>query len=208
MRGDTVSLRDSLYSYTSRGHGVHEVPPDMLHDDIRPAIGEWFYEQRLKPEVYPLEGSASICDVSLGQPYAIEQGDAVYFEWVVQGGSFDTCTTCNSITIQWSDTASTRSVSVTPYNAYQAKGDAQMIEVEVVDSGVNIWTGQSGTWLDPGSWSLGRVPQPCDDVVVNSADESLTIDIAQGSFIEINSLSTTGEVEITLQAGAVLEVKE
>ncbi len=209
LRCDTVMLRDTLHSYLTRGHGVHEVPPDSLHDDIIPLIGEWFHAERLKPEENPLIGAEVICPSDSVQTYTVEQGDAVYFDWTVEGGAVvASCDSCNMITVSWHDTSAVRSVSVAPYNKFQALGTTQTIQVEIAGTEMNIWTGNSGMWFDQSNWSLGRVPLACDDVVVSSDGGPLSVSIPENAQVEVSSMSTNGNVQITLESGAALSVRE
>ena len=210
MRAAAVSLADTFHSYTSRGHGVHEAPGDTsLYTDIIPRIGDWFYEQRLKPESHPLLGRAHVCDNDLTQSYSIENGDALYFDWQVTGGTFTSqCDTCNEAEVLWSAQAIEHSIAVTPYNAFESRGDTQTVNVEIVAGDTAIWTGGSGEWFDGTNWSTGRSPLPCDEVIVTSNENPLQISIPPGSEVHILKLTTSGMVDFTIGEDAVLQVEQ
>lgn len=209
LRSDTLNLSSAFQSYTDRGHGVHEAPGDtVLHVDIVPDISDWFYTQRLKPEVHMLTGRENICSNALVQAYSIESTDAIYFDWTVLGGNFiNQSTNSSSVVIQWSDTASMHEVSVTPYNIYAARGTLQELTVELVMPGQNSWIGGSGSWSELSNWSLGHMPLRCEDVIITNVGPSITVDVLSGSTIEVHSLTTIGNVDIRLGEGANFRVE-
>ena len=208
LRCDTVSLVDTLHSYLTRGHGVHEAPGDTaLYEDIIPKIGDWFHAQRLIPEAHPIEGPELVCASDLVQAYTVQTGDAVYYDWFVTGGNLvNECDSCNAVSVMWSDTATVRSISVTPYNAFQARGMTQTLSVNSIISGTNSWIAGSGNWFDNVNWSQGRIPLPCEEVEISNDGNEIVIDIPQGEYVKVNSLSTSGQVRVEIGEGAFFEV--
>jgi hypothetical protein len=55
----------------------------------------------------------------------------------------------------------------------------------------NTWNGSSADWNTPADWSLGRVPGPTDDVVINSGEAQLG---SSDPAIEVASISVTGGI--------------
>jgi len=209
LRSDSLGLDYTFNSYTNRGHGVHEAPGDTeLYSDILPGISNWFYGQRLKPEEHPLTGRKFICPDRHIQSYSVAIGDAVHFDWQIVGGSFITqSSTSNSVIVVWSDTASIRTISVTPYNTFAARGTLQELTVTLAFQAQNTWLGGSGNWHEATNWSLGHVPLRCENVIITHAGAVITIDIAPDSVIEVHSVWAIGDVEVRVGDGAVLSIE-
>jgi len=210
LRSDTVDLIDSLYSYTNRGHGVHENGETSLYSDIVPGIGSWFYEQRLKPSDVIIAGLTDLCVGELNEDYvySINSPDGEYFDWQISGGTFTYNDPLDTfVIVTWSDTASDRSLSVTPYNQYQASGSTALLNIEVSPINVNNWIGGSGSWSDPLNWNLGHVPNRCENIMIQHLGPQITIDIEVGNILEVKSATIIGDVSINLEAGALINIR-
>ena len=209
LRCDTISLPDTLHSYTNRGHGVHEAPGDTLYADIVPRISDWFYDQRLKPEEYAIEGPVVVCPDDNPALYSIEAGDAVYFDWQVTGGTFiEQSPDSNTVLVEWSDTASSKILELTPYNQFLARGITQQIEISLAGQSPNMWIAGSGNWSTPANWSLGHRPVPCEEVSIVNFSPTINVAISPGSVITVLSVNLEGNVGLDVGAAALLYVKQ
>ncbi|NNE29365.1 MAG: alpha/beta hydrolase, partial [Saprospiraceae bacterium] len=178
QQADIVGLPYQFFSYTNRGHGVHEDDPD-LYMDIIPGISDWFFNEELKPTHEILYGDTSVCSATAQQSYILDDGTGFYFDWVVNGGILVNPDNYSSnITVLWDPGASDRSLTVVPYSCLDAKGDTVVLEVEWYDSGVNVFLGVTNLWSNSGNWSLGHLPTYCEDVEIVSSLGLPTLEVS------------------------------
>jgi len=130
-RASSVNARRTFYPYTNRGHGVH-YNGSNLYTDIAPRGGDFFADTRLKPADLPLiQGNSSICSNCLTQTYSVTN-TAFYYDWQITGGTFvNRNPFSNQVTVAWNATATTRSITVTPYSRQLARGVAVGLGINV-----------------------------------------------------------------------------
>ena len=207
VQAAVLGIPYQFYSYTDRGHAVHEDGSSALYSDIVPGISEWFDLQFLNPEAHPLQGDSIVCTYALNKVYSIAPGDAIYFDWQVEGGTFLLQSTAMPFAVvSWDTLAPSRSISVTPYNEFAARGETQTIDIDLVNYDVNQWLGGSGSWADPAKWSLGHVPLPCQDVVIFNGGAPIIVDIPDGTLARARALYDFGSVILNVGVGAELRL--
>lgn len=206
-RANTLGIPNQFYSYTSRGHGVHENGSSALYSEIVPNISSWFYNHLLKPDAHSISGIATVGKCDLTQTYSTETGLAEEFDWQIIGGTIITSSiTSNTVTVDWDENATMWSISVRPYKCNGAAGDLVSFPVTIVDKITNTWISSSGDWSDGANWSLGRAPKICDDVVIPIQVASIAIDIPASNVSEVRSLMVDQNATLTQNIGAVLNV--
>jgi len=112
-----------FYPYTNRGHDVHfNKNTNALYPDIVPRGSGFFYDTRLKPSAASIVGASSVCTSALTQTYTVN-GGAAYYDYRVVGGTIQNRNPrSNTVTVAWSRTATTRTLTVTPYSRQLAQG--------------------------------------------------------------------------------------
>jgi len=205
-RADSIGLPYEFYSYSSRGHSVHENGNSELYDDIVPGIADWFVEQELKPKSRSILGDTTACLPSglLTYDYA-RDSNTYYNSWLVEDGVLSMPDPYSHLaTVQWSPTGTAGSVSVVPYSKWDAKGDTTQLSVQLMPAMSNTYTNTLSAWQDPTSWSLGRLPLACDDVVVPSSASALILTTLDDT--EINSLSLGQNHSLLVPAAQTLTI--
>jgi hypothetical protein len=186
-RADEVGLPYDFFSYTNRGHGVHENGGSALYSDIIPGISDWFFNQELKPTSDVLLGASIICNTWLQQEYQLEEGNGNYYDWQITGGSFNTMNTGSAeVDLTWQENNPNYQLSVTPYSKLDAKGDEILKDVILQNNTTNTFLNQSSDWSDANNWDLLHAPLACEDVIISQSDAH--IDITVASPTEINSI--------------------
>ena len=152
-RANIVNAEHNFYSYTNRGHNVH-FDGSNLYSDITPYGSQYFYDKLLKPNQITLNGTINPCQNCPAQNYTAS-GTAFYYDWQVTGGTITNRNPySNAVTVSWNSTATTRSLSVTPYSRQLARGttanlqgtairlsDSQIIANSTVFSDSNVTIG-------------------------------------------------------------------
>lgn len=203
-RADVVGIDYDFFSYTSRGHGVHENDPN-LYSDIVPGITDWFVDDRLKPNAGVLIGDSIICNDGLEALYHTTEIPEGYYDWVVSGssnivGDYND----NLIQIDWDENALDTEVIVVPYSKNRARGDSLSMSITIYDHTVNIWQSTDGNWSEESNWSTIQIPNRCEDVILppsESAYEILVEDLQEARSIEVGQNAT-----LKMNAEAILEV--
>lgn len=204
-RADEVGLPYDFFSYTNRGHNVHESGSSGLYNDIVPGISDWFLEEQLMPSSIPLVGDSIICDSYLTVAYHVEGSDASYYDWQVLGGSIILPDpTIQAVDVDWLPNNAQYQISVRPYSDVDAAGDLQVFNVDMQANVGNHFLGVDDNWSLPANWSLNHLPVACEDVTF----ENLPVDIIVSESSEINSLHVPSEVSLTLLAGMTISVKD
>jgi hypothetical protein len=176
-----------------------------------PGIGNWFYSQRLTPSEVTLLGDTLICESDPDQEYiySVISGNAIYFDWQVTGGVIANGSTMDTaVAILWSDTASVRSISMTPYNEFLARGAEQQLDIATGVQLTNTWLGGSGVWTDNTKWSMGHYPTKCEDVLIQHNGSLITIDIPSGLSLQGRSITVFGNIDINIDTGSILRLSQ
>ena len=205
-QADVVGLPYDFFSYTNRGHDVHESSSSTLYSDIIPGISDWFFNEELKPTYEALKGDSIICSDELQKTYQLGSGEGVYFDWQVVGGQIvNPSNYSSSISIDWDPAALSHSLKVTPYNQMDAKGDElEIIPVfQVQDE--NNFLNNTSSWEDNTNWSLGHSPIACEDVIINGS--AVPMDIILSNKSEINSLFIGANYHVILNNDLLIHQK-
>jgi len=127
-RAGVVSANHTFYSYTNRGHNVH-YSGSTVYSDIAPRGSQFFYDNRLKPNTVVINGSTTVCATCPAQTYSATNA-AYYYDWQVVGGTFvNRDPYSNTVSVQWSSTATAKKLTVTPYSRQLARGNATSIDI-------------------------------------------------------------------------------
>jgi len=205
-QADVVGLPYDFFSYTNRGHDVHEASSSSLYSDIMPGISDWFFEEELKPFYSALEGDSIVCSNELIKNYELGNGEGVYFDWDVVGGTITNPSNfSNQATVSWNQAASNHSISVIPYNQMDAKGDELSLSIALHPHDQNVFLHADPNWSDPLNWTLSHPPIVCEDVTISNS--TLPFDIILSNQTEINSLSVDSEMHIILNASLSIHQK-
>ncbi len=206
-RAATIGLPKEFYSYTNRGHGVHEDGSTALYSDIVPGIADWFYDQELKPEDHQIYGPDIVCSTDLTRDYNTDAGLAELYDWQVTGGTFvQQSSSSNEVTVLWDASAPVKSLSVTPYSCGGAPGETILLNVIVNTTVQNTWQATSGNWGDASNWSLGILPEVCHETFLPVQSSSYFVDL-NGIDADIRSLNVGGNATLNLSNGYTLDVK-
>lgn len=205
-QADIVGLPYDFFSYTNRGHDVHESSSSTLYSDIIPGISDWFFNEELKPNYDALKGDSIICSDELQKTYQLGAGEGVYFDWQVVGGQIVNPSNYSSTnTINWDPTAMSHSLKVIPYNQMDAKGD----ELEIIPifqmQDENNFLNNTSSWEDNTNWSLGHPPIACEDVTINGSVVPMNIILSNKS--EINSLFIGANYQVILNDDLLIHQK-
>lgn len=208
-KANTLNIPHEFNSYTNRGHGVHEASSTMLHGDIVPKIANYFYINLLKPVPHIISGRKNVCEADLHQTYTTLHGQAKYYKWEVEGGVFTSMSmSSSSCTVEWSSSAPTRKLRVTPYSIHDAKGDMQEIIISIAPSFNSQWVSDSGgNWNNPMMWSLGMVPDPCHTVTFSNSTTMREIIILPNLSYEVKSVTLGNNNKVTIKSGSSILVK-
>ena len=207
QRCDVLGIPYEFYSYTNRGHGVHENGGSALYDDIVPGISDWFYEEYLKPEPTILSGRTLVCDDTLVQRYYAHATGATYLQWQVQGGTFAFQSPfVDSATVIWDDIGPIHAVSVRPFNEIGASGDTTELAIDLQPNVINQWLGGNGNFDDALKWSLGHGPKRCEDIVFPVETLSTEILAPDGYLGQMRSITLGSNVTLRMQPAARVEV--
>lgn len=204
---EQLGIQNQFFSYTDRTHDVHIATLMTLHSDIVPGIGDFFYNQCLKPDDVFIEGQFTLCDANLIQSYKAPSINALYYDWEVTGGSvLETAILSDSIKIQWDMNAPQQELKVTPYSINGARGDLSSTTITIETNPQNTWAGGSGNWSDTGNWTKGRTPLSCDDVVIPIQVSPQIITVDFGPEIHIKSLTTGDNIQLIIQNGFEMNI--
>ncbi len=205
-QADAVGLPYDFFSYTNRGHDVHEESSSSLYSDIIPGISDWFFDEELKPSYESISGDSIVCTNELTKIYKLEDGDGVYFDWNVVGGTIlGPSVYSEQVNINWDQSAPDHSLTVTPYNQMDAKGDLLEIPIDIQPYGENTFLHHNADWSEASNWSLGHTPIVCEDVIMNNTD--LPMDIQVNEQVEINSLSINSDINLVLNQEMLIHQK-
>ena len=207
-----VGLDYQFYSYTSRGHDVHEASSTQLYSDIIPGITDYLHSRYLEPLPLTFVSDSLVCDVTDSAVYEVD-GLAKYYGWQATGAlGTATDSTSSTATVLWDDTAPSTAIEVTPYSRLLARGASTTLGVTLseVDS---VYLMQSGllSWADPAIWMPTRIPTGCDHVVAGSVTPGTIVTVPSALLPvhqRIRSLTTTSSLEIKLSAGSTLHIKD
>ncbi len=206
-RAANIGLPKEFYSYSNRGHGVHEDGNSALYNDIVPGISDWFYNEELKPEDHQIYGPDIVCSTNLTRDYSTDAGLAEQYDWQVTGGSFVLqSSSSNEVTVLWDANAPVKSLSVTPYSCGGAAGDQIDMVVSIQTTLQNNWITNAGNWDDPSNWSLGVLPQVCHDTHLPAQGSNYFVDL-NGINADIRSLTLDPNTTLNISSGSTLDVK-
>lgn len=207
QRCSTVGLPYEFFSYTNRGHDVHENGTTQLYLDIIPGISDWFFEQELKPKRDTILGNQIVCSASLHQTYALQSDHSAYYDWQVSGGILLQMNPQSSVvTVEWDTLSSEHLLTVIPFSHLDAMGDAITLTAEVFESATRTFLSVNGTWEDTSNWSENQLPAHCDDVVFNPS--VLPFDLTLSSMTEVNTISIGENNHLTLTNSGALFVHQ
>lgn len=199
---NVISIPNEFNSYTNRGHDVHVATTMTLHSDIVPGIGDFFYNQCLKPDDLNIEGEFVLCEANLTQNYKAPSLEAYYYDWEVTGGTIlESSILSDSIEIQWDMNAPTQELKVTPYSINGARGNLSSTMITIETNPQNTWAGGSGNWSEIGNWTKGRSPLSCDAVVIPNQVLPQVITVDLGPEIHIKSLTTGENIQFLIPSG-------
>lgn len=207
QRADIINLPDAFYSYTNRGHNVHELNNTSLHTDIIPGISNWFNDQLLKPVVHPINGKVYVCHSSNITEYSTIQNEAAYYHWEVIGGTIlNPNTNVSSISVQWNISAPVHEIRLTPYSKWDSKGATTMKSISMSPAFTNTWQSMNGSWTETNKWSLNQLPESCHNVVFDDQSVSTLVTVPDTVVTEIKSLlvGTNVTLDINPQANIVV----
>ena len=207
-QADAVGLPYEFYSYTNRGHGVHEDDP-VLYTDIVPGIEDWFYEDRLKPKNVTLTGDTTVCSDALFSSYQASSISGGYYDWVIEHAESivgDSSTT--DISVVWEEDISDLKVSLVPYNKLRARGDSLHIIVDKQDVKTNTWSGIDGLWTDVSEWSQLRLPRYCDDVIIPTSSPSYILTAPVDIQSIVRSVTISEQAELIMSSGSSITTKD
>ncbi len=201
QRAAFLGIPYQFNSYTKRGHSVHEETSSTLYPDIVPGISNWFFTKLLKPAAHTISGKINVCSSALTQTYTTQSGLAKYYHWEVTGGTLVNYNpSLNYVTVNWSNTATSRSLKLTPYSKWDGKGDQVTINVNVADSFTNTWTAStSGQWTETGKWSLAMVPEPCHHVAIPAQISPVEVTLQSSQTYQIKSLTLGNNAKLTVK---------
>jgi len=206
-QADAVGLPYEFYSYTNRGHGVHEDEPN-LYNDIVPGIEDWFYLDRLKPRNLKLEGDSVVCTDEIITDYLVTEIANGYYDWSLNGASAYTGTSYDhEVSVVWNLDAAEANVSVVPYSKWRARGDSIQLNISYQDAAMIEWVADNGSWYDISNWSLGRVPQSCDDVELKTLEGPYEVTAPSDLLTEIRSLIVYPDAELKLEGTAIINIR-
>jgi acetyl esterase/lipase len=201
-RAGAVSAPRTFYPYTNRGHGVH-YNGSSLYSDIAPRGGDFFYNTRLKPADLPLIlGNSSICSNCLTQTYSVAN-TAFYYDWQIVGGTFvNRNPRSNQVTVAWSATATTRSITVTPYSRQLARGFTVGLGVNVNRTALLSRT-LDATELSKGTIDLNEYFSDPEGQALNytvkvASNNAKGEQLVHGNMLAVKSL-TNGESTIVIE---------
>ena len=207
QQATSVGLPYDFFSYTNRGHGVHEDGSNSLYSDIIPGISDWFFQEELKPIYTQINGDSTVCDVALQKDYSLDPGTGVYFDWQVTGGTFVQLNNYDSqVTVDWDANAAIKKLTVTPYSALDAKGDELTININVLPVATNTFNATNSIWEDQNNWNQGHVPNQCEHVILPNG--VLPQDLTISSTIGINSLQIGENLNVLLTGGHQLFIHQ
>ncbi len=196
-----------FYSYSDRGHGVHEDGTSALYTDIVPGITDWFNYWQLKPYGYSISGTTSICPETVNQTYTAIGNMGTYFDWSVVGGSIDVIDpSSDMVSITWDPLASTHSLMVTPYDCHLSRGDMVTLNIELFQEGDNIWMGGTDSWMIDSQWSRGHSPLICENVIIPQEAGAINVTIADGEISSMRSLLVRQDVTVHIPQNAELNI--
>jgi hypothetical protein len=205
-RGDEVGLNYQFNSYSIRGHSVHEETESSLYQDIIPKISDSFYVHFLTPPLHEINGDTIVCDDQINKDYH-SISEAYYYDWELLGGTFiDMNIFSSSVSVSWDPVATEHILMLTPYSIHGAKGKTDSLHVNVYAGGDNTWTGQSGSWMDISKWSLGHMPQVCEDVFFNDQPLPVLVDLNTGDLQRFRSITIGKNTNIFQQLGARIKM--
>ena len=209
-KADLLGIPNEFYSYTTRGHSVHEASTTQLHSDIVPNISNWFYLELLKPDLHQISGKSTVCSSNTIQTYSVQPGLAKYYHWQITGGTFVTMNPSSpTVTVQWDANVPTHTLQMTPYSIHDAKGDQVSLNVNVGSSFVNTYQITSGgSWANSPAWSLGIIPESCHHVVVPAQTNLINIIIPENQNYQILSLTLRDKVTVSLPNSTQLLVTD
>jgi len=196
-QADILGLPYDFFSYTNRGHDVHESSGSALYSDIIPGISDWFFDEEIKPVYESISGDSIVCSNGLSQSYELDNGEGIYFDWIVEGGTISNPSNySDQVTILWNQASPNHSLKVTPYNQMDAKGDELELSIDVQQNDINNYLHINSDWSDLNNWSLTHAPIACEDVTINN--DILPFEITLTEQTEINSLFVDSDIDLTI----------
>ena len=205
-QADIVGLPYDFFSYTNRGHDVHEESSTALYSDIIPGISDWFFNEEIKPQYEQINGQTVVCNNELTKTYSLPQGEGTYFDWEVTGGSINNSPPySDQIEVTWDGNAISHSIKVIPYNCMDAKGDELQADIAIFNYDQNTFLHQNSNWSDSLNWTLNHPPVACEDVIVINPGYSFHIIISNPS--SINSLYLDENVHLMLNSSLEISQK-
>ena len=197
-RANTIGLANQFYSYTNRGHSVHEATINTLYSDIIPSISNWFFLQLLKPSVHFISGKTKVCNSTPVQTYNTQAGLANYYQWQVTGGSFISMHPSQPfVTVHWNPDAPVKSLSLIPYSINDAKGDTTIINITTSTTFQNSWISTvDGMWNSSNNWSIGSIPESCHNVIIPAQILPISVTVPQNQLYQIKSLNIGNKVTV------------
>ncbi len=208
LRADSIALPYQFYSYSNRGHDVHEQTSSTLYADIIPGISNWFFTKLLKPVQHVIYGNNAVCNSALIQNYYTNTGLASYYQWDVIGGTIlNVNPFSNHITVSWNTIEPVHSIKLTPYSKWDAKGDPVTMMVNVAPAFQNIWMSDSGSWTNKTQWSLQQVPESCHNVIIPEKPANTVITLQSNQAHKIRSLFVGTNATISIIPPASLTIE-
>lgn len=207
-RAVNISLPYNFYSYTDRGHSVHEATSSALYSNIVPDIADFFYESLLKPAYHNIIGKQNVCSTHLIQQYHTDINEGVYYDWQVGGGTILSGQSTDTITIQWDDQSTVHTINVTPYSVWDAKGDSDTLHINIDVEFTNIWTDTGLPWDNPTAWSLQEVPDTCHHVVIPDHTIPTVLTLPSDFQTIIRSLYVGDFIQLTVPPSTLMLLSE
>ncbi len=193
-KANMINAFHTFYSYTSRGHQVH-YDGSNLYSDVGIRGGQFFYDNKLKPNTVTISGNNNVCANCPPQTYSVPKS-AFYYDWQVTGGVFTTKSVySNTANVKWNPNVATHSVSVTPYSRQLAKGKINNLDITINQSPAlrQSFDGvTSSSKIDLNDYFNDPEGQPLTYKITNSDDAVLKINASE-SFDNILSLNSLKE---------------
>lgn len=109
------------------------------------------------------------------------------------------------IMVEWDQSMPDHSLTVTPYNQMDAKGDVIDLQIEIQQQNENVFQFQNSDWSYTMNWSLLHSPIACEDVAIS--DSELPTDIIIMEKTAVNSINIGTNIHLILNDNLLIHQK-
>ena len=152
-----------------------------------------------------LSAPSPVCQGSTGNIYTVPNTEGVAYNWSYSGTGYTINGTGNSVSIDFDETATSGTLSVTATNSC-GTSPARTIDITIISD--LVWTGDVSTdWNTSGNWSCGFIPvistlvqipnvpnKPVLSVGAIGAVKDLIIDFGSSLTVSGNTLQISGTI--------------